>query len=170
MDVVIGLGSNLGEPLRQLAIAVQRIAELARVTGISALYRTAPVGPPQPEYLNAAVRAETPVKPLELLARLHDLERRAGRLRRERWGPRVLDLDVLWIRAAGIAEPQLVVPHPELERRAFALVPLLDVAPGATHPEDGRAYGEILRLVPSAGVLPAPSADWPPALPRAPRD
>lgn len=127
MDAVVGIGSNLGsrEALLRAAIAL-----LGReVVAVSRLYRTPPLGPPQPEFLNAAVRVRTELSPLALLSELQRVEAQLGRVRRERWGPRTIDLDFLWWEGGAIDEPGLSVPHPGLMERAFALGPLLDVAP-----------------------------------------
>src|SRR5262245_31986820 len=141
MDVVVGLGGNLGDRETTLASAVSEVAAHGTILAVSALYETAPVGPPQPAYLNAATRMETPLSPRTLLESLLAIERRHGRERAEKWGPRTLDLDILWILGAVVDEGDLIVPHPRLRERRFALVPLLDVAPDARHP----ATGEPLR-------------------------
>lgn len=141
-DVVIGLGANQGDRLATMLEARARIQTLGRITAFSALYESPPVGPPQPDFLNGAVRLETALAPLELLDALLDIEQALGRVRRERWGPRTIDLDILWGRGLFLNEPRLVVPHPELEKRAFALLPLLDVAPDAENPT-GISYRAI---------------------------
>jgi 2-amino-4-hydroxy-6-hydroxymethyldihydropteridine diphosphokinase len=129
----IGLGSNLLDPGQQVTEAIaelSRIPETALVAR-SRLYRTAPVGPPgQPDYVNAVVCLETRLGPNALLAALHRIEVAHGRRRDgTRWGPRILDLDILLYGDAQIDEPGLTIPHPEMARRAFVLVPLADVAP-----------------------------------------
>jgi 2-amino-4-hydroxy-6-hydroxymethyldihydropteridine diphosphokinase len=133
-DVVIGLGANLGDRFATLCAARAKILTLGRIVASSALYESLPVGPPQPDFLNGAVRLETPLAPEALLDALLEIERGLGRVRLERWGPRTIDLDILWGRGLALNEPRLSVPHPELEKRAFALVPLLDVAPEAANP------------------------------------
>lgn len=129
-DYIIGLGSNLGERLETLRSAARAIDGLAgcEVRARSPVYQSAPVGPPQPDYLNAALRLHCPLPPLGLLDALLGIERAHGRERRERWGPRTLDLDILY-GPAPFEHPRLRVPHPELGARWFALLPLLDVAP-----------------------------------------
>ncbi|MFO7179885.1 MAG: 2-amino-4-hydroxy-6-hydroxymethyldihydropteridine diphosphokinase [Pseudomonadota bacterium] len=151
-DVVVGLGSNVGQREQQLERAVSAIARLGAVLACSSVYETAPVGPPQPDFLNAAVRLHTTLEPHALLDHLLEIERAAGRERRERWGPRVLDLDVLWISGVVLATERLSVPHPELRRRAFALVPLLDVAPEALDPVTQQAYADMARALGTTGV------------------
>jgi len=147
VDAVIGLASNLGDRSATLAQAAVAIAKLGRLLGASSLYETEPVGPPQPMFLNAALGLETDLTPRGLLAALLEIERSLGRVRRERWGPRTIDLDILWIKDTVVESAELSVPHPELRRRAFALGPLLDVRPEAIDPRDGTAYREILPLL-----------------------
>lgn len=153
LDVVIGLGSNLGDSELTLCRALAELAAVGRVSAISALYRTAPVGgPPQPDFMNAAVRLLFAGTPGDLLAEAHRIERGAGRERRERWGPRTLDLDILWIAGLVVAEQGLHVPHARLRERAFALRPLLDVAPDALDPVTGETYRAALDRLGSSGV------------------
>ncbi len=131
--MVVGVGSNLGA--REASIRCARVLLDARegidVRQISEIYETEPLGPPQPRYLNAAFRLETTLSPSELLSVLLRTERRLGRHRvpDERWGPRSIDLDLLWDQRGPHESLDLSVPHPELENRGFALAPLLDVAP-----------------------------------------
>lgn len=153
LDVVIGMGANLGEPRVALRAALRELARLGPLAGVSALYRTAPVGgPPQPDFMNAAARLRFEGSPELLLREALRIERLAGRERRERWGPRTLDLDILWIRGLTFAAPGLVVPHPRLRERAFALRPLIDVAPDAVDPADGALYADVLAGLHEAGI------------------
>lgn len=152
LDAVIALGSNLGDRVATLQRAVGALAGLGRLVATSFVYETAPVGPPQPDFLNAAVRLLVQSSPLELLAALMEIERAAGRERRERWGPRTLDLDILWIRGLSLETTKLTVPHAELRVRPFALVPLLDVAPEATDPRTGVSYAAVLATLDSSSV------------------
>ncbi len=153
LDAVIGLGANLGERRATLQGAVRRLAALGEVVAVSSLYETDPVGgPPQPAYLNAAIRLGYEGSPAQLLSALLAIERDAGRERRERWGPRLLDLDILWIRGVVCSEPGLAVPHPSLRERAFALRPLLDVASDARDPSDGTLYSRVLDDLGATGV------------------
>lgn len=129
----MGVGANLGA--REGAVRGARVLLDARtgieVERVSSIYETEPLGPPQPRYLNAAFRLRTELSPPELLRELLRTERRLGRHRvpDERWGPRSVDLDLLWDERGAFESPDLRVPHPELRKRAFALAPLLDVAP-----------------------------------------
>jgi 2-amino-4-hydroxy-6-hydroxymethyldihydropteridine diphosphokinase len=132
LRAVVGLGANVGDRLATMRASVRAIEEIARVEARSRVYETAPVGgPEQPAFLNAALLASFDGAPIALLEHLLGIEARLGRVRVERWGPRVIDLDVLWIDGVVIDTPRLVVPHPRLHERAFAVKPLLDVAPGA---------------------------------------
>jgi 2-amino-4-hydroxy-6-hydroxymethyldihydropteridine diphosphokinase len=160
-DVVIGLGANLGDRRATLVRAAGELGRLGRELGRSALYETEPVGPPQPHYLNAALRLECSLAPEALLTELLGIEQALGRVRRERWGPRVLDLDVLWVAGLQLRSETLVIPHPELARRAFALRPLLDVAPEAISPE-GLPYRLVSLALDRGGVteLPNTRGDW----------
>lgn len=139
--VVVGVGSNLGA--REAAIHAARDLLHARdgieVSAVSPIYETEPLGPPQPRYLNAAFRLQTERSPAELLSVLLRTERRLGRRRHadQRWGPRSIDLDLLWDQRGPHESPGLCVPHRELRERDFALAPLLDVAP-----ELVEAFGE----------------------------
>jgi 2-amino-4-hydroxy-6-hydroxymethyldihydropteridine diphosphokinase len=127
---VIGLGSNLGERERFLALGVTRIAAWSEVDvgALSRVFETDALGPPQPRYLNAAVRVTCDVSADALLDRLLAIETALGRTRTLHWGPRVLDLDILW-GSERSNSPRLTIPHARLRERTFALAPLLDVAP-----------------------------------------
>jgi 2-amino-4-hydroxy-6-hydroxymethyldihydropteridine diphosphokinase len=149
---VIGLGANLGDRLATLKSAVRCLRELGELKGLSALYETAAVGPPQPDFLNAAVLLETTLDPSALLNELLRIERLHGRERRERWGPRTLDLDLLFSPELVLDEPHLTLPHPELARRAFALAPLVDVLAGAAEPRSETLYRELLQRASHDGL------------------
>jgi len=142
---VLGLGSNLGNRLANIDEAIRALAAIDGVTLIARakVYETPPLGgPPQGDYLNSAVLVETSLDARALLERCLELERAMGRDRStaERWGPRTIDIDILWIDGESVHAPNLDVPHPRLQNRPFALRPLLDVAPDATDPETGGAY------------------------------
>jgi 2-amino-4-hydroxy-6-hydroxymethyldihydropteridine diphosphokinase len=162
LDCVLGLGSNLGDRLGFFRSAARQLQPHGEITSLSALYETAPVGPAQPDYLNAALRFRTSLEPLALLELQLAIERACGRERRERWGPRTLDLDLLFIVGQAVDVPGLVVPHRELTQRAFALLPLLDVAPDACDPVSGQSYLELATALGRTGVreLPNSRAGW----------
>lgn len=134
----VGLGSNLDEPAAQVEAAMEALQLLPRssLSRRSSLYRTAPWGGiEQPDFINAVVELETSLSAQALMAELLAIERGLGRRRDvERYGPRVIDLDLLLYGDAVIDEPQLRVPHPRLHERAFVLVPLAEIAPDAVIP------------------------------------
>ena len=143
----IGLGANLGDPRRQLEEALVRLAALeeVEVQKVSAFYLNPPLGPPgQPWYVNAAAQVRTRLEPEELLRALRQVEEDLGRVRGERWGPRIIDLDILLYDGVIMSGPELVLPHPEMHRRAFVLVPLAEIAPEAWHPGLEKTAGELL--------------------------
>lgn len=143
-EAFIGLGANLGEAEATLRAAVAGLRALpgCTLTGLSSLYRSAPVGPAgQDDYLNAVARLDTSLPPHELLRALQGIENAHGRVREVRWGPRTLDLDLLLYGNDCVATADLSVPHPELSRRNFVLVPLLEIAPGARLPDGGALTG-----------------------------
>jgi 2-amino-4-hydroxy-6-hydroxymethyldihydropteridine diphosphokinase len=154
IEVVVGLGANLGDRQRQLRDAAAALGTIGIVRGVSALYESSALGPPQPDYLNAAVLLATHLAPLELLDALLRIETEMGRIRRQRWGPRHIDLDILWSDGLTYTEPRLTIPHPGLSERPFALLPLLDVAPIAIDPRSRTPYSKIARqLGPGAGSI-----------------
>jgi len=150
---VVGLGSNVGDRLEMLREATRRLRSFAASASSSAAWRvvtsrvheTAPVGgPPQGDFLNAAVLIEASVPdPRVWLAEIVRIETALGRTREIPWGPRTIDLDLLWMGDLVLDAADLVVPHPRLVERAFALAPLLDVAPTARDPRTGRRYADL---------------------------
>ena len=133
---VLGIGSNLGDRSRHINDAVSALARLGNLVRVSSLYETAPIGGPnQGPYLNAVAIIDTEETARELLRRCLEIERDAGRERRERWGPRTLDLDLLLYGDETIVEDDLEVPHPRLTERRFVLDPLLEVWPDAALPD-----------------------------------
>lgn len=153
----IGLGANLpshaGSPAATLAAAAERIGAVGRITRVSALYSTEPVGyAEQPRFVNAAVALETDTDARHLLEALQRIEREFGRDRRNaiRNGPRTLDLDLLLFGNSVIEEPGLHVPHPRLAERAFVLLPLHEIEPEAIDPRSGKTITELLLQLPTA--------------------
>jgi 2-amino-4-hydroxy-6-hydroxymethyldihydropteridine diphosphokinase len=143
----LGLGSNLGDRLANLDEAVNLLtAHGIRVVRSSRVYETEPVGPPQPDYLNAVVEVETAMPPRTLLRACLEVEHALGRERSERWGPRVIDIDLLTYGDEEIDEPGLSVPHPRMHERGFVLVPLLELT--ADPPLPGGRKVATLRLGP----------------------
>jgi len=158
----IGLGSNLGDRLATLRAAVQRLETLGRITGVSSLYETEPVGyVEQPRFLNAVVALETAQAPITLLRSLLDIERDLGRTRSFADAPRTLDLDLLLVDDEILDTAELTLPHPRLHERAFVLVPLAELAPQMVHPGAGQTTQQLLRALPErGGVQPYGAAGW----------
>ena len=154
--VAIGLGSNLGDRQATLeqALALLNQGDGVEVVGRSSWYRSAPIGPvPQPDYLNGCALLQVRLAPAELLDRLLATEQCFGRVRAERWGPRTLDLDLLFYGQLRLHTERLQVPHPHLAERAFVLLPLLEIAPEWIDPVSGHTVRELAgALVECGGV------------------
>ncbi|HVT32007.1 MAG TPA: 2-amino-4-hydroxy-6-hydroxymethyldihydropteridine diphosphokinase [Rhodanobacteraceae bacterium] len=153
----VGIGSNLDDPERQVRSAIEALDGLDRSRRLRAsrLFRTAPWGDvDQPAFVNAAAAIATRLSPRDLLGALLAIERAHGRTRDgTRWGPRVIDLDVLLYGDRRVDEPGLSIPHPRLGERAFALLPLADLDPGLVVPGQGRVR-ELLARIGTAGCMP----------------
>lgn len=140
----IGLGSNLDEPQQQITVAVQALTSLpaSQFIQVSSLYLTKALLPearpePQPDYVNAVVELQTELQPAALLANLQAIEQRQQRQHDYRWGPRNIDLDILLYGEHVIKQPDLIIPHPGLHKRAFVLYPLHEIAPELQIPGQG---------------------------------
>ena len=146
MRAFLGMGSNLGDREAYLREAV---GSLTGVVAVSGLYETDPVGGPggQGAYLNLVVELDTPLSARALLGVCHRLESGAGRVRDERWGPRTLDVDILWVESGPVDEPDLEIPHPRMYERRFVMAPLAELAPDLV-PDDwnDRAEGRVRRI------------------------
>lgn len=157
----MGLGSNLDSPARHVRAALDDLAVLpeTRMRAASRLYRSSPWGlEDQPDFVNAVAALDTRLPPEALLAELQTLEKQAGRVRDgARWGPRVLDLDLLLYGDRVSDDPHLTLPHPRMHERAFVLVPLLEIAPGARIPGRGSAAACLAGLD-DRGVVPEEEA------------
>ena len=150
MKTYIGLGSNLGEREANIRMALDDLARLpgTRLVRASSLYDSEPVGDAdQPNFLNAVAEIETDLTPQQLLWNLLLIERRLGRARTRRWGPRTIDLDLLLYGPVVVDEPELQVPHPELTRRSFVLVPLVELDPLLVHPVTGETLISLLTSI-----------------------
>lgn len=144
----IGIGSNAPDAEARVREAFDRLAELGDVVARSSLYRTAPWGvTEQPPFVNAAASLDTDLPPRALLAALKRIEAEAGRVATFRWGPRVLDLDILTYGELCVEEPGLVIPHARLRERAFALVPLAEIDPRYAPLRDALPPGERAAVV-----------------------
>ncbi|MCS6869139.1 2-amino-4-hydroxy-6-hydroxymethyldihydropteridine diphosphokinase [Thermus sp.] len=156
MLAYVALGGNLGDRAAYLLQALSRLSRLpeTRLLRLSPVYETDPVGPPQPPYLNLVAELETRLPPRALLEALLGIEQALGRVRREPWGPRTVDLDLLLYGDRVLKEEGLEVPHPRLHQRAFVLVPLCDLVPQGRHPVLGRTFAELLAALDPSGVRP----------------
>ena len=139
--VYLGLGSNLGDRLAAMRAGVAALDNHAQIdvdfdSGIASLYETTPVGGPsaQPAYLNSAVRVSTVLEPIPLLGAVQAIEDSLGRVRKERWGERLIDIDLLFYEGLVLNDKRLTLPHPRLHQRCFVLEPLREIAPKLVHP------------------------------------
>lgn len=143
--VYLGIGSNMDDPVHQVRKAIDALRAVGEVSAVSTLYRTTPWGKTdQPEFVNAAVALDTQLRPRPLLHALKRLERELGRDEHSvRWGPRRIDFDILAYGDERIDESDLVIPHPRLHERAFALVPLAEIAPAYATMRDALSAEEL---------------------------
>lgn len=156
MRAYVGVGSNLGNRWANLALAASFLRRSPRVAVLRAsrVYDTAPVGPPQPRYLNAVLEVETELPPRALHGVMQMAENAAGRRRTgERWGPRTLDLDLLLYGDEVIVHRKLRVPHPELSVRRFVLAPLAELCPELVVPGIARSVADLLSRAPPEDVV-----------------
>ncbi|HEX6988782.1 MAG TPA: 2-amino-4-hydroxy-6-hydroxymethyldihydropteridine diphosphokinase, partial [Bacillota bacterium] len=158
----LGIGANLGDRRGQLREAVRRLASEPGIhlMGVSPLYETAPIGLlDQPAFFNAVLAVDTTLFPSALLATCKRVEAAAGRLPGVRWGPRPLDVDILLYGDLGLAGPDLEIPHPRLAERAFAMRPLLDLAPDAALP-GGRPLAPLAAAVAAQEIRRIAGPEW----------
>lgn len=150
----IGLGSNLDNPQHQVGRAIQELGELPGTLDVlsSSLYGSVPMGPQdQPDYVNAVAAITTSLSAHDLLGQLQRLEQLHRRVRERHWGPRTLDLDILLYGQEIIQTDDLIVPHPWMAERNFVLIPLYEIAPDLTLP-DNRSLAELVTLCPGEGL------------------
>ena len=151
--VYIALGTNLGDRLANLHAAIESMPPEIHVLAESHVYETPPWGyEDQPAFLNMVLKTETDLEPEALLKYLKQLEVELGRKQNFRWGPRLIDLDILFYDDLVLDSPSLVIPHMRLHERAFVLVPLMDIAPELIHPVFKRNVRELLAKVDTQGI------------------
>lgn len=150
----IALGSNLGDSRTILESALEMLDRVPSIVlkAHSSWYRTKAIGPPQPDYINGCAVLQAEMSPEELLETLLAIENKFGRIRRERWGPRTLDLDILLCDDLVLDTPTLQLPHPRMRERAFVLIPLAEIASDWIDPVSGMAIGQLLERVDCSGI------------------
>jgi len=147
--VALALGSNIGERLLSLKTAIKELAPYVALSGTSSVYETAAAYvTDQPAFLNAVVLGTTSLEPLVLLRTVKDMENDIGRMPTFRYGPRVIDIDILFYDDLILATPELTLPHSHMAERDFVLRPLSEVAPHWKHPQSGKTASELLALLP----------------------
>lgn len=150
-DVFLGLGSNLGQRLNHLRAATEKICELpaTKVVNFSSVYESAPIGySQQPDFLNMVVQITTQLSPTHLLNKLKGIEKKLGRVKSFRWGPRVIDIDILFWGKMELKTDSLSIPHPEASKRKFVLVPLDEIVPEFITPPNNCTASELLDKLP----------------------
>ena len=154
-SIFLSLGSNLGDRKAVLESAREQIAKrVGLISSKSSVYETEPWGlPDQPAFLNQVIRVETELAPEEVLRIILDIEHELGRVRYERWGTRVIDIDLLYYNALVLDSARLTLPHPRLQDRLFNLIPLAEIAPAFVHPSLKKTSLELLESCTDNGVV-----------------
>jgi 2-amino-4-hydroxy-6-hydroxymethyldihydropteridine diphosphokinase len=143
------LGSNLGDSFNCLKLAVEEIAKFGEIQSTSSIYKTKPWGKKdQPDFLNQAVELKASLSPYELLKKLQEIEVKLGRDRIEKWGPRIIDIDIIFYGSERIETSNLIAPHPKMHERRFALTPMAEIAGEFIHPVFKKSLIELLQQCP----------------------
>ncbi len=144
-DVFLSLGSNMGDRLRYIKDAIKALRDTSQIIAISPVYETSPYGYVKQSYfLNCAVHIKTNSSPSTLLKDIHEIEKFLGRKREIRWGPRTIDIDIIFYDTLILNTPELMIPHPDMQNRLFVLKPLADIAPQIVHPILKKSIKELL--------------------------
>ncbi|MEZ4592274.1 MAG: 2-amino-4-hydroxy-6-hydroxymethyldihydropteridine diphosphokinase [Chloroflexota bacterium] len=156
--IFLGLGTNLGDREANLQAALDGLAEELVITAVSPIYQTPPWGvTDQPDFLNLCLAAKTDLTPVALLTFVKNLEVELGRQPTKRWGPRLIDIDILFYANQLIETENMIIPHPRLAERAFVLRPLADIAPDFVHPVLGETMAALAEKVVDEGIRPYPT-------------
>lgn len=156
--IFLGMGTNLGDRQQNLQRAVDGLAAGMTITAVSQLYETPPWGvDEQPAFFNMCLAANTMQTPDQLLPFIKNLEKKIGRTPTYHWGPRLIDIDILFYNNDIIIEPDLTVPHLHMANRAFVLAPLADIALDFLHPQTGKSVKQMLDAVDKMGIRPLPN-------------
>jgi 2-amino-4-hydroxy-6-hydroxymethyldihydropteridine diphosphokinase len=159
--VFLALGSNLGDRIENFNSALVNLQGIVKLESCSSVYETPPWGIlDQPPFLNMVVGGETDLPPAELLAGLKQIEKKMGRVKSIRYGPRLIDLDILFYDDLKYNKKGLIIPHPRLEERAFVLIPLDEIAPNFNHPLSGATVQEMLEDVDPTGIQLYCKMEW----------
>ena len=152
--IYLSLGTNLGQRQHNLLRTIAGLEEEMVITAVSPIYQTPPWGfTDQPDFLNLCLAATTSLTPDDLLHFIKKLEKRLGREQAVRWGPRLIDIDILFYDDLVSRSEELTIPHPQVARRAFVLVPLADIAPDLVHPQTGQTVRQMVTAVDTSGVV-----------------
>jgi len=151
--VYIALGTNLGDREENLKSARSSLQPTIQISKVSSIYETAPWGVlDQADFLNQVLNGQTKLEPLDLLSFLKDLEEKLGRVPGKRFGPRLIDMDILFYDELVFENEKLVIPHPRIEERAFVLVPLAELSPELIHPKSGKSIQSLADDIQDSGV------------------
>ncbi len=151
--IYLSLGSNLGDRANNLLKAIEHLPPQVEVIIQSSVYETEPWGySDQPTFLNQVVKARTSLEPIDLLALLKEIEVRMGRKESFRFGPRLIDLDILFYDDLILNTPDLMIPHPRITERAFVLIPLSEISPDLIHPERNKTIAELKNSIDSSST------------------